>query len=46
MIRVQEEDLIANGSLDIVEMFVNVPLKITLEVVREELETDDTIDAI
>jgi len=30
---VQEEDLI--GSLDIVGMFLNVPLKKTLEVVRE-----------
>ena len=38
---VQEEDLI--GSLDIVGMFPNVPLKKTLEVVREELDNDDTL---
>ena len=38
---VQEEDLI--GSLDIVGMFPNVPLKKTLEVVREELHNDDTL---
>ena len=38
---IQEEDLI--GSLDIVGMFPNVPLKKTLEVVREELHNDDTL---
>ena len=31
------------GSLDVVGMFPNVPLKKTLEVVREELENDDTL---
>ena len=38
---IREEDLM--GSLDIVGMFPNVPLKKTLEVVREELENDDTL---
>ena len=38
---VQEEDLI--GSLDIVGMFPNIPIKKTLEVVREELDKDETL---
>ena len=31
------------GSLDIVGMFPNIPLKKTLEVVREELEADESL---
>ena len=30
------------GTLDIVGMFPNIPVKKTLEVVREELRNDDT----
>ena len=31
------------GSLDIVGMFPNIPVKKALEVVREELENDETL---
>ena len=31
------------GSLDVVGMFSNVPLKTTLKVAREKLENDDTL---
>jgi len=40
-LEVRDDDLM--GSLDVVGMFPNVPLKKTLEVVREELENDDTL---
>ena len=31
------------GSLDVVGMFPNIPVKKALEVVREELENDETL---
>ena len=31
------------GSLDVVGMFLNIPVKKALEVVREELENDETL---
>ena len=31
------------GSLDIIGMFPNIPVKKALEVVREELENDETL---
>ena len=31
------------GSLDIVGMFPNIPMKKALQVVREELENDETL---
>jgi len=31
------------GTLDIIGMFPNVPVQKTLEVVREKLETDDSL---
>ena len=37
---VQDSDLI--GTLDIVGMFPNIPVAKTLEVMREELENDET----
>ena len=40
-LEVRDDDLM--GSLDVVGMFPNVPLKKTLEVVREELENGDTL---
>ena len=40
-LEVQESDLM--GTLDIVGMFPNIPVAKTLEVVREELENDDTL---
>ena len=37
----QDADLM--GSLDVVGMFPNIPVKKTLEVVREELEADESL---
>ena len=40
-IGIMKDDLM--GTLDIVGMFPNIPVKKTLEVVREELQNDDTL---
>jgi len=41
LLEVQKADLV--GSLDVVGMFPNIPVKKTLEVVREELTNDETL---
>ena len=41
LLEVQKADLM--GSLDVVGMFPNIPVKKTLEVVREELTNDETL---
>jgi len=40
-VEVGEDDII--GSLDVVAMFPNIPVKKTLDVVKEELQNDETL---
>ena len=40
-VEVREDDII--GSLDVVGMFPNIPVKKTLDVVKEELQNDETL---